>query len=307
METDFQTIYESLLPELTLLEKKRVELKAKGKRKGLIAGSINFFICEIAMLILHAGWFGCLISVIVGYSIYRGYIVDESDRLLTDYKSIISTMISKICNESVYVPDEGVSRQRFMSSGLFDTYPDHYRAEDFIAGKIDKTAFICSEVTAKEKYYTYSKRGREEKFREIFQGFLFIADFQKNFKGHTIVSYNFPLRLWSSSNRVKLEDPEFERHFDVYSSNQVEARYLLSPDMMERLVALRQKFPGGITVSFSYSVITIAIPDYTNHFEPNIFTSMLSYNSLKKEFDTLLSIFQIVDELNLNVRIWTKE
>ena len=37
---------------------------------------------------------------------------------------------------------------------------------------------------------------------------------------------------------MKLENPDFEKTFDVYSTDQIEARYLLSPSMMERLLAL---------------------------------------------------------------------
>lgn len=150
METDFQTIYESLLPELTLLEKKRVELKAKGKRKGVKLGIISFFIGGSIMLILHSGWIGYSISTSLSLFIYFACISDEGLSLTADYKNIISAIVSKICNEAVYTPKKGIPRQRFIDSGLFNTYPNRYCAEDLISGKIDKTAFICSEVTAKE-------------------------------------------------------------------------------------------------------------------------------------------------------------
>ena len=35
---------------------------------------------------------------------------------------------------------------------------------------------------------------------------------------------------------VKLEDPEFEKEFVVYAHDQVEARYVLSPSLMRRLL-----------------------------------------------------------------------
>ena len=36
-----------------------------------------------------------------------------------------------------------------------------------------------------------------------------------------------------------------EKAFQVYSTDQVEARYLITPDRMERLVALERHFKGG--------------------------------------------------------------
>jgi hypothetical protein len=42
--------------------------------------------------------------------------------------------------------------------------------------------------------------------------------------------------------RVGLEDPKFERDFEVYGTDQVEARNLIDPTFMERLRALESQF-----------------------------------------------------------------
>ncbi len=74
----------------------------------------------------------------------------------------------------------------------------------------------------------------------------------------------------SSSGSGKTENPDFEKTFDVYSTDQIEARYLLSPSMMERLFALDREFNKNITISFRDSNILIAIPESRNHFEASI-------------------------------------
>lgn len=73
--------------------------------------------------------------------------------------------------------------------------------------------------------------------------------------------------------------------------------------MMEKLLELDRKSHRRITVSFYLSQMIIAIPDNNDNFEANIWTSMLNENYIKKEFSTLLSLFQIVNDLNLNLRI----
>ena len=45
--------------------------------------------------------------------------------------------------------------------------------------------------------------------------------------------------------RAMLEDPEFERIFEVYTTDQVESRYLLTPDLMQKLVDMEKVFHGG--------------------------------------------------------------
>ena len=50
---------------------------------------------------------------------------------------------------------------------------------------------------------------------------------------------------------VRLEDPEFERHFVVYADSEVSARMLLTPAMMRRMTALRDAFGRDLMFSFS--------------------------------------------------------
>lgn len=174
--------------------------------------------------------------------------------------------------------------------------------------KIDKTSFICSEIIAEEKRVTTDSKGRrQEHWIDIFRGFFFIADFNKNFQGQTVVFRNSWFKLNLGKQRVKLENPNFEKQFDVFSTDQVEARYILTPNLMERLLELDSRFPGKITVSFRDSSVIIAIPDQTNHFETNIWECQLNTDKLKREFGTLVNLFQIIHDLNLNLRIWTKD
>jgi hypothetical protein len=48
----------------------------------------------------------------------------------------------------------------------------------------------------------------------------------------------FLVKYFLSKDRVKLENQEFEKIFDVQSKDEVEARRLLTPKMMEKLVEL---------------------------------------------------------------------
>ena len=104
-----------------------------------------------------------------------------------------------------------------------------------------------------------------------------------------------------------MENPDFENTFDVYSTDQVEARYLITPSMMERLLELDRKFGQGVTISFRDSTILIAIPDSKNHFEASIWNPITNIQSLSAEIETISALISIVDDLNLNTRIWSKE
>lgn len=309
MSPDFNTIHESLRPVLTQLEDRRQKLKVKGTHTGLIAGGICCLIGIIISIATGFNGIGIIISLVVGVIILVTCINGQSKELSAYYKKdIIAKIVSGLCEDSVFQPDQGIPEQLFMTSNLFSTSPDRYHSEDLISGKIGNTSFVCSEIVAEKKQITTDSKGRRsEHWIDIFRGFFFIADFQKNFKGQTVVYRNSWFKWSSGGQRVKLENPGFEKSFDTYSTDQVEARYLLSLSMMEKLLELDRKFPGKITLSFMNSHLVIAIPDSRDHFEANIWNSQIHNTSLKQEFDTLISLFGIINDLNLNLRIWTKE
>lgn len=83
----------------------------------------------------------------------------------------------------------------------------------------------------------------------VFRGQLIRIAFPKKFLGTTIVKrdaglFNFMQRWMTGLERVGLGDSRLEKAFEVYSNDQVEARYLIHPVFMERLLELETRFKG---------------------------------------------------------------
>ena len=60
-------------------------------------------------------------------------------------------------------------------------------------------------------------------------------------------------------------------------------------------------------MSFTGSNINIYMPLHHDLFESNISRSVYNYRSLKADFDYILFFIGIIDDLNLNTRIWSKQ
>jgi hypothetical protein len=218
-----------------------------------------------------------------------------------------------------YLPQQGISKELFMAAGMFQHGIDRYNCEDMIQGRIDKTQLMFSEVHAEYKTTSGSGKNRHTEWHTIFKGIFFIADFNKNFRYRTIVlpdtaeklfgTFGQTLQSWNSSygQLVKLEDVEFEKEFVVYGTDQVEARYILSPALMERILRFQRKLGTRIYLSFLGSNVFGAIPIEKNFFEPKVFSSMMDFDVIAEYYAQLQLGVAIVDELNLNTRIWTKE
>ena len=299
---DFDSLAQKLAPTLQVLENKRKELLRKGRSEGLIYAAIFLVVGVIALLILKLeGIFGPIVIVVISVIIFITCINNKSKIFSSFYKEEV---VDEIIH--AYSPNDGVSEDLFRNSGLF-TSPDRYHAEDLIEGCLDKTSFICSEVHAEERRARSTKNGVQYYWEDIFKGFLFIADFHKEFQGETTVLRDSFFKIKMGASRVKMESPDFEKVFDVFSTNQIEARYLITPSMMERMLKLDSNFKKGITISFRNSTILVAIPDSKNRFEADVWSSLSDMSILTSDFAVLQSLLEIVDELNLNTRIWSKE
>lgn len=91
-----------------------------------------------------------------------------------------------------------------------------------------------------------------------FRGMYVRANFNKQLNGATVLVPNsiksridrYVSFKFKEEERVILEDVRFAEYFTVYSTDQVEARYVLSSTIMEKIVQLREKFDRNIMLSF---------------------------------------------------------
>jgi len=239
-----------------------------------------------------------------------------------DYKEQVVGKIVKFIDEGLdYKPSQGIQSSTYHDSNIFLTHVDRYHSEDYVGGTVGKTKVEFSEVHTEYKTeYRDSKGHRHEQWHDIFRGIFFVADFNKDFKGLTLVVPDTAQKLFGNlvgsffqshsigrPDLVKMEDPEFEKLFVVYGNDQVEARYILSPALMQRLVEYKKKTGKTLHFSFNKSQVYVAIPYNKDLFEPRIFRTLIDYDEVKCYFEDFQLVIGIVDELNLNTRIWSKQ
>ena len=102
--------------------------------------------------------------------------------------------------------------------------------------------------------------------------------------------------------KVMLEDPVFAKRFDVYSSDQVEARYLVTPSFMERFNNLKTAFKAkNAKCSFYDDTLMIAINTNKNLFEIcNLYKSLQDSSSIQEFYNELDSIYKMIEYFKLN-------
>lgn len=206
-----------------------------------------------------------------------------------------------------YLEQSPLSVMSMRGSQIIPNY-DSEVTENYVSGKyLD----VGIELVEGRLYQERRTNDRHRTTVEIFHGMLILLDVHKKFSGQTIIKKdggmigNFFQKNYTSLDRVKLEDPIFESKFEVYSSDQVESRYLLTTSFMERLVELSNLFGlSSIECSFYNSKLLISVPLNYDLFENS---SIFEPATFEQDIKTILSemqvIFKIIETLKLNQKI----
>jgi hypothetical protein len=158
------------------------------------------------------------------------------------YKTRIIPHLTACFGELGYRPAEEPDLKRLAKLGLIPGFGKK-RVEDEILGTYRGIHLKIVEA----KLETGGKRSSV-----VFNGLLAELSFPGRFAGVTVVAKDGGLLgnalrdfvQASGLERVRLEDPRFEERYQVYSSDQISARALLTPAVMERLMELERQTQG---------------------------------------------------------------
>lgn len=205
----------------------------------------------------------------------------------------------------------GIDIRRYVNAGLLPSSYDKSFTEDQISGLYQGVHINLCELTLERTDRDSDGKSSTE---TIFQGLILSYSFAKNFSGETRVVPNTAglfgrvaragYRPRQGGERVHLEDPVFEEHFNVYSTDQVEARYLLTPRFMERLMDLAAHFDENsrISVAFTDNDLLVCLRSAKDRFEGgSLFQSVGGRERAKgllKELEEILSVVDVLDLTN---------
>jgi hypothetical protein len=315
LKRDFEKYYnEKLLPTLLILEKRR----QKNKKLAIALTGISALLTLVLTFIFSKEHFPFYLvgSFIVSILIFAL----KKENIKDDFKNVIVAKLVKYIDESLtFSHREHITQQEYMASMLFTRRPDRYKGDDLVQGVLGKTNIRFSELHSEYKTTTKTKNGTQTHWHTIFKGIFIVADFHKDFKFRTLILPDTAEAIFGRFGRklqkmsaplgslVQLEDIEFEKHFVVYSEDQVEARYLISTSMMQRILDYKKKWNKKIYLSLIDSKLYLAVYINKDMFEPKFFSSLLGIKNYEEMLGYLNLIIDVVEDLNLNTRIWTKE
>lgn len=314
-----------LEPVLRILESGRAAHSEKCRRIAqncALFGGIGAAICAFLAL-AHVADFGWVaVPLGLAFLVWAFVVEGEKKEYRNGFKMMVMPELVAAFGALRYRGEVGLSEDDFHLANLH-ARPDRFASEDLVEGQIGATKIRFSEVQAQRRETRTDSKGRATThYVTYFQGLLVIADFNKHLTGTTYVLPegmtgslgNFGAGLQALGGQlsgrgelVRLEDPEFERHFKAFSNDQIEARYVLSSSLMRRFLDLRAQFGGAVSACFRGESLYLTIALAGNWFEAPSLSTPLNFKALSDVLQQLQSAAGIVETLDLNTRIWTKE
>lgn len=289
----------NFLADLQSLEDERAALQKAVKKAGLIAVAVGTGVGALVVRFWEEMAVGAFLGVAV-YGVVSALLTASKRRnFRSNFKSRVVASIAKSFGLS-YDENDGLGADEFFE--IYDCYINEQSSEDMMSGEVQGVRVRFSDFYAAEKVRTKNGTRTDVKFH----GVLFVADFHKRLNCEVRVCHKNSRNLRRYGQRANMDDVKFEEFFDVYTTDQVGARYALTPLLMQRLTEVYLRLGSQINAVLREDKIYVAIETWRDNFEPRIDCSLKQDATIALYVDEIGALVGIVSELNLNRKIWSE-
>ena len=215
---------------------------------------------------------------------------------------IIAPLIHFIEPTLIYKKDKYIDKETFILSKIETEPISNYLGSDFVYGTIDGVNIKFSQLNVSVK--------KADDSSLVLWGLFIVAEFPKHFQAHTIVysKNGRPLGKGAPAKEYKkitMDSPLFNDAFIVYSTDEVEARYIFSHTLMERVLEYNQKIEYPLVLSFIDGNIYIAY-NGGEILTPTLQRSLFKLEVASSYSDILHFAISVVGSLRLDLKLWSK-
>lgn len=155
------------------------------------------------------------------------------------------------------------------------------------------------DITLDDTFTGITEKGNWYKVSEVKpynQVFIFLKFKGKNYS-NTILMPKGEFQQSYMLKKIYLEDVKLDKIYDIYSDDEVEARYLLNPSFMEKISNLEKTYDGKkLGLSFLGNNLVIRIETYGDAFQiGGLFTSVNKDYPFFKLHDEILAVQELAE------------
>lgn len=335
MEEKFNEFYENYKDKLDDIYLKFNQSKSKIEKRfviAMIAFLVIFILASyrLKLLVDSSSLFIILGCIVIVVSVFIGIFLRLRREMYKLNKNIIEDIVRYISSDetSIYEPDKRISINNIKEMELFNLENLKYNGKNAIVTNYnnnymnfaDMEIYYYKDKLKEETYYDskgnpYTKKTIEKIKKTLFSGCYISATLNKNIAEHIyLIPNNFSDLIINgaikdyitySGEEIELENLEFSKKYKVYSDDEIQARYILSLSLMEKINNIDDIFEGKKYIVFKEGrrfVICLEgfkIEDLRKTLLPFRKTSSKVQENLRYIFKNLYKLFAIYDVLDL--------
>lgn len=269
---------------------------------------INVFIAPLSFIfILYDSRIVGIFILSIATIFVSNYMISKRKKMLKHYRGVPrEKLIGYLLDDySYYFDDTGRIDSFEFDCSQFSKQYDCYSSSDLLVINIPNDDGSESKIDLNiADVNTYDISVDEDGSRttsDVYKGMFGYVKFKKKFKCILTIDSKYK-RRGVKFEKVVLEDINFNKKFKVASNNQVEARYILTPDMMEKISLLDSKIKG-VKIVFVDSYVYIG-SEKVNMFELGNYKINDDLSIFENLYDEIRVILGIVDELKNNNKVF---
>lgn len=289
-----------VFPKLKPYEEKRIKYKSN-LDKGVLGVVLLVIAYVVWAVLLDYGISIELIFVLFGgYAAIRHYF---KKKLENEIKADIMPLLMRAIPGFTWSNGFGlVSQEETEEADLFpyDSRTNVTPDDNFDGSYRGVRVSIC------ESQYSYTTgSGRNRRTVVIFNGAVVRLKMNKHFEGLTVIRPNWYASLRNKLEKVELEDVDFHKKFKVFSTDQIESRYLLTTAFIERFKDIMKAFKTDrIYCSFYKDYVYIAPYTSKDLFSlAHLSKTLIDEEQYEVLFNEFASILALVDHFKLDKKL----
>lgn len=309
MKKEFEDLYNELekINENELNESFN-NFKKENKKRNIIFLTLAIIADILIFMLLHNNVHGIymfnvfsfiMLCIVVDIFIYvLIFILFRKNRIvyIEDFKKyIINNLIKNFYDNVNYFP-HGIMPKNIYNEGKYPEYYNQYHSDDYFEGKINnKYGIKMAEVRTEYEKTEQDEDGNSTTTTStVFNGLFAKIDMEKSINSELTISNRAGM---FNKNRLEMDSQEFEKYFDVVSTNKIIGMQLLTHDIMEMLVEFRNK------TKINYDIVMCNNNMYLRFFTGTMFEmksikkGAMDKEMLKKYYDVLNFTYTLSEKM----------
>ena len=289
-------------------------LRKKARNNALIVTLITIIV-GVVLFVIFGSPFMFIFTIVIGVFITSMVNNKHIKRFTLAFKeTFVLKSLKSVFSDLIYEPEKGLDESIIGNTGMM-YMGDRYSSNDYISGKYKNINVVQADVHIEEEHETTDSEGNTTTtWITIFRGRWMIFDFNKNFKANVQVSQkrfgNSKISNWGAKikyKKVMMEDQDFNNMFRTYAQNELDAFYILTPSLMEKIKKLANSISGKLLFCFIDNKLHIGIQNNKDSFEHGIFTKINEEKVTNEISQDIKLITNFVDELSLDNDLFRRE